>query len=82
MAIYKNSKTVNVMRYGEAGPGPNGSVMAATFRLDGQEFTALNGGPMFTFSPAISFFLPRFCGVIRCYKVSVSRTNRIRGGQT
>jgi predicted 3-demethylubiquinone-9 3-methyltransferase (glyoxalase superfamily) len=45
------------MRYGEAGPGPKGSVMSATFQLDGQEFIALNGGPMFTFSPAISFFV-------------------------
>ena len=56
-SIFKNSKVVNIMRYGEAGPGPKGTVMAATFQLDGQEFTALNGGPMFTFSPAISFFV-------------------------
>jgi predicted 3-demethylubiquinone-9 3-methyltransferase (glyoxalase superfamily) len=56
-AIFKNSKTVSIMRYGESGPGPKGTVMAATFQLDGQEFTALNGGPMFTFSPAISFFV-------------------------
>ena len=45
------------MRYGEAGPGPKGTVMSATFQLDGQEFIALNGGPQFTFSPAISFFV-------------------------
>jgi predicted 3-demethylubiquinone-9 3-methyltransferase (glyoxalase superfamily) len=45
------------MRYGEAGPGPKGSVMSATFQLDGQDFIALNGGPMFTFCPAISFFV-------------------------
>jgi predicted 3-demethylubiquinone-9 3-methyltransferase (glyoxalase superfamily) len=56
-AIFKNSKIGNVARYGEAGPGPKGSVMTATFQLDGQEFMALNGGPMFTFSPAISFFV-------------------------
>jgi predicted 3-demethylubiquinone-9 3-methyltransferase (glyoxalase superfamily) len=56
-SIFKNSKIVNVMRYGEAGPAPKGTVMAATFELDGQEFIALNGGPMFTFSPAISFFV-------------------------
>jgi predicted 3-demethylubiquinone-9 3-methyltransferase (glyoxalase superfamily) len=56
-AIIKNSKTVSIMRYGESGPGPKGTVMAATFQLDGQEFTALNGGPTFTFSPAISFFV-------------------------
>src|SRR5947209_7204184 len=56
-SIFKNSKVVSIMRYGEAGPGPKGSVMAATFQLDGQEFIALNGGPQFTFSPAISFFV-------------------------
>ncbi|SRR5258708_23118585 len=56
-SIFKNSKLLNIMRYGEAGPGPKGSVMSATFELDGQEFIALNGGPQFTFSPAISFFI-------------------------
>jgi len=54
VAIFKNSKVVNVTRYGEAGPGLKGTVMSAIFQLDGQEFYALNGGPMFTFSPAIS----------------------------
>lgn len=57
ISIFKNSKLINIMRYGEAGPGPNGSIMGATFQLDGQEFMALNGGPLFTFSPAISFFV-------------------------
>jgi predicted 3-demethylubiquinone-9 3-methyltransferase (glyoxalase superfamily) len=57
ISIFKNSKTIRVTRYGEAGPGPKGTVMAATFQLDGQEFFALNGGPQFTFSPAISFFV-------------------------
>jgi predicted 3-demethylubiquinone-9 3-methyltransferase (glyoxalase superfamily) len=47
----------NVMRYGEAGPGPKGTVMGATFQLNGQNFMALNGGPQFSFSPAISFFV-------------------------
>jgi predicted 3-demethylubiquinone-9 3-methyltransferase (glyoxalase superfamily) len=56
-SIFKNSKTVNIMRYGEAGVGPKGTVMSATFQLDGQEFIALNGGPQFVFSPAISFFV-------------------------
>jgi predicted 3-demethylubiquinone-9 3-methyltransferase (glyoxalase superfamily) len=56
-AIFPNSKIVSMMRYGEAGPGPKGSVMSATFELQGQEFIALNGGHMFTFSPAISFFV-------------------------
>jgi predicted 3-demethylubiquinone-9 3-methyltransferase (glyoxalase superfamily) len=56
-SIFKNSKIVNVVRSGDAGPGPKGSVIYATFELDGQEFMALNGGPLFTFSPAISFFV-------------------------
>jgi len=57
VSIFKNSKTGRITRYGEGGPGPKGAVMSATFRLDGQEFMALNGGPHFTFSPAISFFV-------------------------
>jgi predicted 3-demethylubiquinone-9 3-methyltransferase (glyoxalase superfamily) len=57
VSIFKNSKIVSITRYGEAGSGGKGSVMSATFQLDGQEFIALNGGPMFTFSPAISFFV-------------------------
>ncbi|HLW59491.1 MAG TPA: VOC family protein [bacterium] len=57
VSIFKNSKITSLTRYGEAGPGPKGTVMAATFQLDGQEFSALNGGPQFTFSPAISFFV-------------------------
>lgn len=56
-SIFKNSKIGSVTRYGEGGPGPNGTVMSATFQLDGQEFIALNGGPHFTFSPAISFLV-------------------------
>lgn len=56
-SIFKNSKIDSISRYGESGPGQNGSVMTATFHLDGQEFIALNGGPYFAFSPAISFFV-------------------------
>jgi predicted 3-demethylubiquinone-9 3-methyltransferase (glyoxalase superfamily) len=56
-SIFKNSKIGTVSRCGDAGPGPKGSVMSATFQLDGQEFFALNGGPHFTFTPAISFFV-------------------------
>jgi len=56
-SIFKNSKIGRVTRCGEAGPGRKGSVMSATFQLEGQEFMALNGGPHFTFSPAISFFV-------------------------
>ena len=57
VSIFKNSKVLSVRRYGEAGPGPKGTVMTTTFQLDGQEFYALNGGPHFTFSPAVSFFV-------------------------
>jgi predicted 3-demethylubiquinone-9 3-methyltransferase (glyoxalase superfamily) len=57
VSVFKNSKLGNVTRYGEAGPGPKGTVMSATFQLDGQEFYALNGGPHFSFSPAVSFFV-------------------------
>ena len=56
-SIFKNSKITRVMRYGEAGPGPEGSVLSVTAVLDGEEFMALNGGPHFTFSPATSFFV-------------------------
>lgn len=57
VSIFKNSRVGQVTRYGDAGPGPKGAVMSATFELDGQQFYALNGGPQFTFSPAISFFV-------------------------
>lgn len=54
-AIFKNSKIVSLSRYGEAGPGPKGTVMTAKFELNGQQFVALNGGPQFKFTEAISF---------------------------
>ena len=54
ISIFRNSKVLNVSRYGEAGPGAKGSVMTATFQLDGLQLTALNGGPHFTFTEAIS----------------------------
>lgn len=54
-SIFKNSKILGVTRYGEAGPGPKGTVMVGTFELEGQEFMALNGGPVFAFTEAISF---------------------------
>src|SRR5579863_3449550 len=56
-SIFKNSKILNVARYGDAGPGPKGSAMTVTFQLEGQQFIALNGGPHYTFSEAISFFV-------------------------
>src|SRR6266516_3379210 len=57
ISIFKNSKIGHVTRCGAAGPGPKGSVMSATFELEGQQFMALNGGPLFQFTPAISFFV-------------------------
>ena len=56
-SIFKDSKIVNINRYGEAGPGQVGTAMTATFTLQGQEFMALNGGPHFKFTEAISFFV-------------------------
>jgi predicted 3-demethylubiquinone-9 3-methyltransferase (glyoxalase superfamily) len=57
VSLFKNSKVLNVARYGEAGPGPKGTAMSVTFELAGQKFMALNGGPHFKFSEAISFFI-------------------------
>ncbi len=56
-SIFKNSKILNTVRYGEAGPDPAGSVMWVTFQLEGQEFHALNGNPQFKFTEAISLFV-------------------------
>ncbi len=54
-SVFKNSKIEKIIRYGEAGPGPAGSVMTVAFELEGLKFTGLNGGPHFTFTEAISF---------------------------
>jgi predicted 3-demethylubiquinone-9 3-methyltransferase (glyoxalase superfamily) len=54
-SVFPNSRIVDVARYGEAGPRPAGTVMTVTFELNGTKFVALNGGPDFTFSEAISF---------------------------
>jgi predicted 3-demethylubiquinone-9 3-methyltransferase (glyoxalase superfamily) len=56
-SIFKDSKEGTVTRYGEAGPGPKGSVLTMAFELDGQGFVALNGGPKYQFTPAISFVI-------------------------
>jgi len=56
-SIFKRSKIRSIDRYGDVGPGPAGSVMTVEFELEGQSFLALNGGPHFTFSPAISLFV-------------------------
>ena len=57
VSVFKNSNLERVTRYGEGGPGPEGSVLTVTFKLEGQDFMALNGGPHFNFSPAISFYV-------------------------
>ena len=56
-SVFPNSKITSTRRYGEAGPGEEGSLMTATFELDGQEFMALNGGPSFTFGQGFSLFV-------------------------
>jgi predicted 3-demethylubiquinone-9 3-methyltransferase (glyoxalase superfamily) len=57
ISIFKNSKILEVNRYGKGGPQPEGKVFVAKFELDGQEFYALNGGPGFPFTEAISFYV-------------------------
>jgi predicted 3-demethylubiquinone-9 3-methyltransferase (glyoxalase superfamily) len=57
VSIFPDSKVVNVTRYGDAGPGPKGSVLTVDFQLAGQTFIALNGGPEFPFTEAISLFV-------------------------
>jgi predicted 3-demethylubiquinone-9 3-methyltransferase (glyoxalase superfamily) len=57
VSIFKNSKILGMARYGDAGPGPKGSVMTVHFQLEGQEFIALNGGPQFKFTEAISLLV-------------------------
>lgn len=57
VSLFKNSKIESMSRYGDAGPGPKGSVMVVQFQLDGQQFTALNGGPIFKFTEAISLMV-------------------------
>lgn len=57
VSIFQNSRVVSISRYGDAGPGAKGTVMVAAFELDGQAFLALNGGPQFTFSPAVSLLV-------------------------
>ena len=57
VSIFKNSKILHVQRCGDAGPGPKGSVLCGTFQLEGQQFMALNGGPMFKLTEAVSLFV-------------------------
>jgi predicted 3-demethylubiquinone-9 3-methyltransferase (glyoxalase superfamily) len=58
VSVFPNSRICDVTRYGAAGPGPEGQAMTVVFELDGQRMTALNGGPHFQFSEAISFVVP------------------------
>ena len=55
VSTFKNARLLNVARYGDTGPGPKGTVMTAEFEIDGQKFVALNGGPLFKFTEAVSF---------------------------
>jgi predicted 3-demethylubiquinone-9 3-methyltransferase (glyoxalase superfamily) len=57
VSVFRNSKIVNVRRYGDAGPGKKGAVMTGTFQIEGQQFFALNGGPRYKFTEAISLFV-------------------------
>jgi predicted 3-demethylubiquinone-9 3-methyltransferase (glyoxalase superfamily) len=56
-SIFKNSKIGRMLRHGDVGPGPKGSVLTVEFQLEGQQFVALNGGPQYQFTPAISLFV-------------------------
>ena len=55
VSTFKDAKVVSTTRYGDTGPGPKGAVMTAVFQLFGQDFIALNGGPQYKFTPALSF---------------------------
>ncbi|HYD63298.1 MAG TPA: VOC family protein [Noviherbaspirillum sp.] len=55
VSVFPNSRILGITRYGSVGPRPPGTVMTVAFELDGQEFTALNGGPAFKFNEAVSF---------------------------
>jgi predicted 3-demethylubiquinone-9 3-methyltransferase (glyoxalase superfamily) len=57
VSVFKNAKITSLTRFGDAGPGPKGTVMTGIFQIEGQEFYALNGGPNYSFTPAISLFV-------------------------
>jgi predicted 3-demethylubiquinone-9 3-methyltransferase (glyoxalase superfamily) len=57
LSVFKNAKIGTVLRYGDAGPGPKGQILTITFELEGLEFVALNGGPQYKFTEAISLFV-------------------------
>jgi predicted 3-demethylubiquinone-9 3-methyltransferase (glyoxalase superfamily) len=55
VSVFRDSKVLHVSRFGDAGPGPKGKVLSVVFEIDGQRFTAINGGPQFNFTEAVSF---------------------------
>ena len=57
LSIFRNGHALSTTRYGETGPGPKGAVMTILFEIEGQRFLALNGGPHFAFTPAISLIV-------------------------
>jgi predicted 3-demethylubiquinone-9 3-methyltransferase (glyoxalase superfamily) len=57
VSLFKSASIGSISRYGPGGPGPEGSVMAASFELEGQQFAVLNGGPMYQFTEAVSFVI-------------------------
>lgn len=56
-SLFKNARIKDIVRYGPMGPGPEGSVMTASFEIEGQEFAVINGGPMYKFTEAVSFVI-------------------------
>ena len=80
VSVFKRSKLGRITRYGKGSPGPEGSVMTVSFKMEGQEFIALNGGPIYKFSPAISFFVN--CGTqaeVDDYWKKLSKGGKIHG---
>ncbi len=78
-SLFPNSTILTVNRYGAAGPGPEGSVMTVSFELDGQRFVALNGGPAYTFTEAVSFVVD--CKTQEEVDTVLERADRRRGGE-
>ena len=78
VSIFKNSKVLSVNRYGKGAPLPEGTVLTASFDLNGMKFIALNGGPMYKFSPATSFVVD--CD--RQEEVNYSGRNSVKAANT
>ena len=88
VSIFKDSKILGVARYGEAGPGPKGSVMTVNFQLEGQEFIGLNGGPQFKFTEAIKMMQDKdpkkskrvMEAMLQMKKMDIARLEQAYGG--